>query len=266
MRVDHERRVDEVRLAAVDAVDVERRLRPGARVELRGCLLVEARRAGLVEQDLTARQHLRRMLLVGTERRATLSQLVGEQAVPGDERRQHLHQDVDRIQRCAAVDAGMQVARAGAHAHVEADETARREAELRLLGTRDVPVEDDARVGTALVLLEEVDDRVAADLLLAVARDPDVHGELGVLRQELRRLDERVQLALVVGDPAAVVPAVALGQLERRRLPQVDRRGRLHVVVAVDHDRRRAAVAGGGRDLPEDELALAERRHLRLAA
>ena len=129
-----------------------------------------------------------------------------------------------------------------------------------------MPVEDHARVGAALVLLDEVDDRVAPDLLLAVARDADVHGELGVLRQELRRLDERVQLALVVGDPATVVPAVALRELEGRRLPQVERRGRLHVEVAVDQDGRRAPVAGRGRDLPQDELALAERRHLRLPA
>ena len=51
--------------------------------------------------------------------------------------------------------------------------------------------------------------------------------------------EQQVQLALVVGDPAAVqVLAADLG-LERRRLPQLERIGRLHVEVAVAEDRRR---------------------------
>src|SRR3989442_9555237 len=35
--------------------------------------------------------------------------------------------------------------------------------------------------------------------------------------------------------------AIALGRLERRRLPLVERIGRLHVVVVVDEERARAA-------------------------
>ena len=111
--------------------------------------------------------------------------------------------------------------------------------ELRLLGTRHAAVEDDAGVGAALVRFEEVDDGVAADLLLAVGDDSDVHGQRVLLAKQLGRLEEREELSLVVGDAARVVPAVALGELERRRLPELERRGRLDVEVSVDHHRRR---------------------------
>ena len=54
------------------------------------------------------------------------------------------------------------------------------------------------------------------------------------------RLEVHEDLALVVGRPARVDLAVADRGLERRRLPQVERIDRLHVVVAVEEDRRRA--------------------------
>ena len=106
---------------------------------------------------------------------------------------------------------------------------------------------------------------MTADLLLPVARDADVHRQLTLLREELCSFDERIQLTFVVRDPAPVVPAVALGELERRRLPELERRRRLDVEVAVDHDGRRVAVPRARGDLAEHELPLAERGHLRLA-
>ena len=129
-----------------------------------------------------------------------------------------------------------------------------------------MPVEDDACVGTAIVGLEEVDDRVTADLLLAVARNSDVHRQLACLMQQLRGFHEAVELAFVVRDPAAVVPTVALGELKRRRFPELEWRRRLNVEVPVDEHRRSADAVGVGGNLAEHELALAERRHLRLAA
>jgi hypothetical protein len=97
-------------------------------------------------------------------------------------------------------------------------------------------VEDDCRIRSALVGGDVVDDLVAARLLFAVADKPDVHGELAGLREVGRGLEERVQLSLVVGRAAAVEPAVANRRLERRRLPLVERRGGLHVEVAVDEE------------------------------
>ena len=97
--------------------------------------------------------------------------------------------------------------------------------------------------------------------------DADVHGQRVLLAKQLGRLQEREELALVVGDPACVVPAVALVELERRRLPELERRGRLDVEVPVDHHRRRIAAAVRIRgDVADDELALSEPDELRLAA
>ena len=61
---------------------------------------------------------------------------------------------------------------------VEVDEPARRDRELGHAARRHAAVEDQRRVGAALVGGEEVDDRVAAGLLLAVAGEADVDRQL----------------------------------------------------------------------------------------
>ena len=87
---------------------------------------------------------------------------------------------------------------------------------------------------------EELDDRVPAGLLLAVAREAHVDRQLPGRGELAGGGQQQVELALVVGDAAAVeVLAADLG-LERRRLPQLERIGRLHVEVAVAEDGRRA--------------------------
>ena len=128
-------------------------------------------------------------------------------------------------------------------------------------------VEDHGRVGAALVLRDPVDDRVAADLLLAVARDPHVDGERALGGERRRRLQLEVELPLVVGDPARVEPLVADRRLERRALPEVERIGRLDVEVPVDQDGRRGVGVLRGANLADrerppvevDEIALAAR-------
>ena len=80
-----------------------------------------------------------------------------------------------------------------------------------------------------------------ADFLFAFEDDLDVDRQPAVLLQvRLDRLEVHEHLALVVGRAARVDLAVADRRLERRRLPQVERIDRLHVVVAVEQDRRRA--------------------------
>ena len=81
-------------------------------------------------------------------------------------------------------------------------------------------VEDDRRVGAALVGLEELDDRVAAGLLLAVAAEADVDRQLAGPRELARGGEQHVELALVVDRAAAVEVAVADLGLERRRSPR----------------------------------------------
>ena len=150
-----------------------------------------------------------------------------------------------RVQGGAAVDPRVQVARARAQDEVEVDETAGGDVELGHAARRHAAVEDDRRVRPTLVGREEVDDLVAAGLLLGVAAHAHVDGKLSRGGELGSRLDQHVELALVVGDAAAEEPAVALLERERVRLPELERVGRLDVDVAVDHDRRPSAVRGG---------------------
>ena len=149
---------------------------------------------------------------------------------------------------------------------MEVGDSARRDEERGSTRPEHVPVEDHARISPALVRLEEIDDRVPARLLLAVAREPHVHGQGAVCCEQRGRLQEDVQLALVVGDPACVEPAVAHGRLERGRLPEVERRGRLDVEVPVRDYRRRTVGALGRAELADDERMLLGRHQLGLPA
>src|SRR4029079_5114479 len=121
-------------------------------------------------------------------------------------------------------------------------------------------------VRAALARLEEVDDGVAADLLLPVGHDSDVHGQSVLLAEELGRLEEREELSLVVGDSPRVVPTVPFSELERRRLPELERRRRLHVEVPVDHDRQSLRALRTRRDVADDQITLTHWHELRLAA
>ena len=136
---------------------------------------------------------------------------------------------------------GVQVALAGADANVEVRDIPR-VATSKAGTSRGGPCPPSkmiAGVGAAVVVGEEVDDRVAADLLLAVAATRTLTGSAPSAASSSRRLQQQVELALVVGDAARVEPLVADLGLERRALPHVERVGRLDVEVAVDHDRRR---------------------------
>ena len=105
------------------------------------------------------------------------------------------------------------------------------------------------------VSADEVVEVDAADLLLALDEELDVERQAAVLLQMgLDRLDVHEHLALVVGGAARVDLAVADGRLERRAGPEVHGIDRLHVVVAVEQDRRLAGrvepVAVDDRDSP----------------
>src|SRR5438477_13093702 len=83
-----------------------------------------------------------------------------------------------------------------------------------------------------------------AALLLAVVQHADPKRELahrGAVRVD--RLEARHQIALVVGNAAAVEKAVALRRLEGWRLPLVERIRRLHVVVVIN---KKGAIAATG--------------------
>ena len=87
-----------------------------------------------------------------------------------------------------------------------------------------------------------------------------------LLDETLRRLEQDEHLPLVVGDASRVRPLVLDRQLVRLRLPELERRRRLHVEVAV-HERSRCVVWILRRaKVAERELLLAERRQLGSAA
>ena len=91
-----------------------------------------------------------------------------------------------------------------------------------------------------LVGLDEVVQVGAADFFFAFEDQLDVHRQAAVLLQvRFDGLEVHEHLALVVGRAARVDLAVADRRLERRRLPQVERIDRLHVVVAVEENGRR---------------------------
>ena len=110
---------------------------------------------------------------------------------------------------------------------------------LGSVSRRVAAVEHERDVGRAASSsLDPVDDRVAADLLLGVDREADVDGQLAGCREQLRRLEEHVQVRLVVGDPAGDELAVALDERPGVGLPELERVGRLDVEVRVGEDGR----------------------------
>ena len=259
---DRQDRLLELRRAALDAVHVERRLGERAQVELLGRLRVGGPRALVCEQLGARRNGLPAAALLVGHGGDSDAERLRQPAVARQHARQRLHERMARVERSAAVDARVQVALARPHAEVEVHEAACRDVERRDTAGDHPRVEDDAGVGAPVVLGQEVDDRVAADLLLAVAGHADVDGQLPHRRELRRRLEQHVELALVVGDTAGIEPAVALSGLEGWAPPGVERRRRLHVEVAVDLDRGRRVGVARGADLADRELAAVHRDEL----
>ena len=134
----------------------------------------------------------------------------------------------------------MEIPLAGAYADVERREAAGGNRERRQVARFHAAVEDHARIGAALVLRQELDDRLAAHLLLTVRDDPDVDRKGAFGRELPGGVQEHPELPLVVGHAARVQPFVADRRLEGIRLPEIERRRRLHVEMAVAEDRRGA--------------------------
>ena len=104
----------------------------------------------------------------------------------GEHVAEDLREDVHGVQRRAAVHPGVQVALARAHAHVEVVEPAAGHVERRDAAREHARVEDDGGVRAALVLLQPLDDRVAAELLLPVAGEAHVDRQLARERELAR--------------------------------------------------------------------------------
>ena len=220
LRLADHRRVLEPGLAAENAAHLDGGLGGRAEVELLRRLRVVRHRPGLTEDVDAGRLHRpARALLLG-DRRDPDAKRIRHAAVARQDPGECLVQRVDRVQRRVAVHPGVEVALAGLDAQVEGGEPAGRDRERRQRARLHAAVEDHAGVGAALVLLEELDDRLAADLLLAVRDEADVDRERSVGGEQAGRVQQHPELALVVRDAARVEPLVADRRLERIRLPE----------------------------------------------
>ena len=84
-------------------------------------------------------------------------------------------------------------------------------------------------------------DVLASGLLFAFDQESHIDWKVSVvLQQAFHRLEQDVSLSFVVGGAARVEIVSAHGGLEGRRRPFVERVGRLHVVMAVEQQRRLA--------------------------
>ena len=168
----------------------------------------------------------------------------------------------------ATVDAGVQIAVGTGELDLECGDSAQRVRQRRVLEVWHTGVgnHDAVALEFALVLPEKPDERLAADLFLALDNKRQVARQLGAgLEIRLDRLEVGEVLALVVAGTAREEVAAAKGRLERRTLPQFQRLGRLHVVVAV-HEKVRLGAVALSRGGDGDDRVAGGKVHARLEA
>src|SRR5687768_7060004 len=100
-----------------------------------------------------------------------------------------------------------------------------------------VRIEDDRARGAPLVRCEPVQRAGAARLFLAFDHDPHVDRQGPLPGAFAGRIEQRVEVALVVARPAPVQAIASYGRFEWGRGPSRYGIGGLHVVMTVDEDR-----------------------------
>ena len=176
----------------------------------------------------------------------------GDAAIVVPQRAEDLGQEAQRILRRAAEQAGMQVAVGAGDLDVLIDQPAQRGGDRRRLGVPHGGIADQRQVELELggIVAHELEQMLRAALLLALDHGGDIQRQLAGDRLEgAAGLDEGHGLAFVVAGPARDDDLAPAGKrldarLERRRLPQIERIDRLHVVMAVKQHAR----AGGAVD------------------
>ena len=187
LRLDRDHGLLQGRRAAVDAVHVDRRLGPGAQVEL---LRAPRRPPGGSRPPRSPP----RPAAGASSPRAPLGDggTIPTRSASGTRPSRGITPDSVWSMACIAFsEAPPKIPEwrsrfAGADGDVEVADAAHRDVERRDVALDHAAVEHDRRVGATLVLLEPVDDRVPADLLLAVAREADVDREARLRRRAAR--------------------------------------------------------------------------------
>ena len=210
---------DRARLPALDPVDVERRLGRRADVELGSRPSASDGRAPtpreLAVAGRAASPSCRARPATGAIDAG--AQRLGQAAVgAGQDRGERLVQRVERVQRGAAVHAGVRGLGAGADLEVGEDHPARGERQRGRVGVDHPAVEDDHGVGAALVGAHPLADVVGAGLLGALDQHAHVDRQLAGVGHRAGDVQQRKEVALVVGRAAGVEAAVADRRLERR--------------------------------------------------
>ena len=93
------------------------------------------------------------------------------------------------------------------------------------------------------ILREEIAQIAAADLFLAFDDEVQINRQLAILLDRLLHAEDvREDLPFVVGRAAREDVAILQHRIEWRRIPELERIGRLHIVVAVNHHRLAAGL------------------------
>ena len=150
------------------------------------------------------------------------------------------------IRRRAAVHAGVQIGLGAHRFDLGVDQTAQADAQRGKIGREKFGIADQREIGLQLgfLLAHIFGDGLAADFFFPFEKNLHVDGQLAVasLHERFQRLYFHPELAFVVHRAAGVDVVVALGGLEGRSHPLIERIGRLHVVVGVH---QHGGLAGG---------------------
>ena len=152
--------------------------------------------------------------------------------------------------------AGVQILGGAGQRHVERHEAAARHCDRRPVGRHMAPSAESTRSQARRSRSRSTSGAKCGlpRFLLALDQHLEVDRQAaGGLHERLGDQDRDQHRPLVVGDAARIEAAVADRRLERRRDPFLDRVGRLHVVVAVDQDGRRARGTRRSRRAPPDD-------------
>ena len=156
------------------------------------------------------------------------------------QQRRHL---VQRVAHGTAIAPGMRVLRRGAQRKLQPGQAAPADPQSGNRRAGAAAIGRQHRIGREQIAisLDDGPQTGAAGFLLALDEQLDVHRAATGHRQESgHRLDRNRRRALHVRRTTGVQAAVAHGRLERRRDPKLHRIGRLHVVMAIDDQRRTA--------------------------
>jgi len=158
------------------------------------------------------------------------------------ERGAEFGQRLDGIIDRAAMEAGVQVGLRAGQADLEADDAAEGRGDDDLIRRRRGGIGEDDAIGLGelgLMIMQEFGEARGADLFLAFDEEGDAQGQVRAALQQAGEGDDRDEVrAFVISRAAAVNLAVTDGRLEGGGSPEIQRVGRLHVVVTVKDDVR----------------------------